>query len=104
MSKVSRAVPTGIIHPRQRHIPSGSPPVLVNATNWSPVSALACAKLAGNQSVAVVIREIPTHRLLEITLIENIQREDLNPIETAVAFDGWARTPPQPRSDRTAHR
>jgi ParB family chromosome partitioning protein len=49
------------------------------------------AKLAGNQSVPVVIREIPDERLLEITLIENIQREDLNPIETAVAFDRLGR-------------
>ena len=49
------------------------------------------AKLAGNQSVPVVIREIPDDRLLEITLIENIQREDLNPIETAVAFDRLGR-------------
>jgi len=49
------------------------------------------AKLAGDQSVPVVIREIPDDRLLEITLIENIQREDLNPIETAVAFDRLGR-------------
>jgi ParB family chromosome partitioning protein len=49
------------------------------------------AKLAGNQTVPVVIREIPDDRLLEITLIENIQREDLNPIETAVAFDRLGR-------------
>jgi ParB family chromosome partitioning protein len=45
------------------------------------------AKLAGLDKVPVVVREIPDERLLEITLIENIQREDLNPIETAVAFD-----------------
>ncbi len=45
------------------------------------------AKLAGLAKVPVVVREIPDERLLEITLIENIQREDLNPIETAVAFD-----------------
>jgi ParB family chromosome partitioning protein len=32
------------------------------------------------------VREIPEERLLEITLIENIQREDLNPMETAGAF------------------
>jgi len=45
------------------------------------------AKLAGLDRVPVVVRDIPDERLLEITLIENIQREDLNAIETAVAFD-----------------
>ncbi|HUI58023.1 MAG TPA: ParB/RepB/Spo0J family partition protein [Bryobacteraceae bacterium] len=44
------------------------------------------AKLADIQQVPVVIRDIPDERLLEISLIENIQREDLNPIETANAF------------------
>jgi ParB family chromosome partitioning protein len=44
------------------------------------------AKIAGIQEVPVVVRDIPDDRLLEITLIENIQREDLNPIETASAF------------------
>ena len=44
------------------------------------------AKLAELARVPVVIREIPEERLLEITLIENIQREDLNPVETAQAF------------------
>jgi ParB family transcriptional regulator, chromosome partitioning protein len=45
------------------------------------------AKLAGVSHVPVVIRQIPDDRLLEVTLVENIQREDLNPIETAIAFD-----------------
>src|ERR1017187_2078582 len=44
------------------------------------------AKLARVDQVPVVVRDIPDDRLLEITLIENIQREDLNPIETAVAL------------------
>ena len=44
------------------------------------------AKLAGLDQVPAVIQDIPDDRLLEITLIENIQREDLNPIETANAF------------------
>ena len=44
------------------------------------------AKLAELAKVPVVIRDIPEERLLEITLIENIQREDLNPVETAQAF------------------
>ena len=49
------------------------------------------SKLAGVQQIPVVVREIPDERLLEITLIENIQREDLNPIETAVAFERMMR-------------
>jgi ParB family chromosome partitioning protein len=49
------------------------------------------AKLAGLETVPVVIRDIPDDRLLEITLIENIQREDLNPMETAAAFDRMMR-------------
>ena len=48
---------------------------------------LRAAKLAGVQRVPAVIRDIADGRLLEVTLIENIQREDLNPIETAHAFD-----------------
>ena len=45
------------------------------------------AKLAGLTKVPVVVRAIPDSQLLEITIIENIQREDLNPIETASAFE-----------------
>jgi ParB family chromosome partitioning protein len=48
------------------------------------------AKLAQLTRVPVVVQDIPDERLLEITLIENIQREDLNPIETAIAFDRMA--------------
>jgi ParB family chromosome partitioning protein len=44
------------------------------------------AKIAGIVEVPVVVRDVPDDRLLEITLIENIQREDLNPMETAAAF------------------
>lgn len=49
------------------------------------------AKLAGLTQVPVVIQEVPDDRLLEITLVENIQREDLNPLEVARAFDRLIR-------------
>jgi ParB family transcriptional regulator, chromosome partitioning protein len=49
------------------------------------------AKAAQVARVPVIIQSIPDDRLLEITLIENIQREDLNPIETAQAFDRLCR-------------
>jgi ParB family chromosome partitioning protein len=49
------------------------------------------AKLAGIEQVPIVAKNIPDERLLEVTLVENIQREDLNPIETAMAFDRLGR-------------
>ncbi len=52
---------------------------------------LRAAKLAGLDRVPVVVREFPEDRLLEVTLVENIQREDLNPIETAIAFERLGR-------------
>ncbi len=45
------------------------------------------AQLAGLTTVPVVVQEIADDKLLEIALIENIQREDLNPIELAEAFE-----------------
>ena len=49
------------------------------------------AKIAEVARVPAVIQSVPDDRLLEITLIENIQREDLNPIEAAQAFDRLSR-------------
>ncbi len=49
------------------------------------------ARLAGATQVPVVVQDITDDRLLEITLVENIQREDLNAIEVAHAFDRLTR-------------
>ena len=49
------------------------------------------AKLAGLLDVPVVVQEIADEKVLEIALIENIQRADLNPIETAQAFSRLVR-------------
>ncbi len=49
------------------------------------------AKMAGLDTVPAVVQDLADERLLEITLIENIQREDLNPIEIAQAFDRMGR-------------
>jgi len=45
------------------------------------------AQHAGLQKVPVLIRNIPKTQQVEISLIENLQREDLNPIEIARAYD-----------------
>jgi ParB family chromosome partitioning protein len=44
------------------------------------------AQRAGLLKVPVVVRDIPEERLLAVALIENIQRENLNPIEEAAAY------------------
>jgi len=44
------------------------------------------AQRAGLEKVPIVVREIPDERVLELSLIENIQREELNPIEEANAY------------------
>ena len=44
------------------------------------------AKLAGLKEVPVIIRNYTDQEIVEISLIENIQREDLNPIEEAQAY------------------
>ncbi len=44
------------------------------------------AKIAGLKEVPVIIKNLSDQEIVEISLIENIQREDLNPIEEALAY------------------
>ena len=44
------------------------------------------AKLAGLKEVPVIVKDLSDQEIMEISLIENIQREDLNPIEEAHAY------------------
>ena len=44
------------------------------------------AKMAGLKEIPVIIRDYSEQEIMEISLIENIQREDLNPIEEALAY------------------
>lgn len=44
------------------------------------------AKMAGLKEVPVIIKDFTDQQIVEISLIENIQREDLNPIEEAIAY------------------
>jgi ParB family chromosome partitioning protein len=47
---------------------------------------LSAAQRAGLLKIPAVIRDVPDERLLELALVENIQREPLNPIEEAQAY------------------
>lgn len=44
------------------------------------------AQMAGLLRVPVVVRDVPDDKLLEMALVENLQREDLNPIEEGEAY------------------
>ncbi|HOJ92597.1 MAG TPA: ParB/RepB/Spo0J family partition protein [Dictyoglomaceae bacterium] len=50
------------------------------------------AKAAGLQKIPVIIKELDEQTALDITLTENLQREDLNPIEKAKAFQSYIET------------
>lgn len=47
---------------------------------------LRAAKLAGLQEIASYVREVDDEEIISFALIENIQREDLNPIEVAMGY------------------
>lgn len=47
---------------------------------------LRASRLAGLETIPALVKEMAGQKLLEIALIENLQREDLNPIEEAQAF------------------
>jgi len=49
------------------------------------------SRRAGKTSVPAVIRQISDEQAMEITIIENLQREDLNPMEQARAFERLSR-------------
>jgi ParB family chromosome partitioning protein len=49
------------------------------------------AQLAGLQEIPAIVREIPDEAAIAMALIENIQREDLNPLEEAGALDRLIR-------------
>ena len=49
------------------------------------------AQMAGLQSIPTVVRDVPDESAIAMALIENIQRENLNPLEEAVALDRLIR-------------
>src|SRR5712671_4029159 len=49
------------------------------------------SKRAGKTTIPAVVRQISNEQAMEITIIENLQREDLNPMEQARAFERLSR-------------
>jgi ParB family chromosome partitioning protein len=75
----------GIIQPIiVRRIAPGDYQIIAGERRWR------AASLAGLTEVPVIVREADDQKVLELAIVENIQREDLNPIELAVAFGRMA--------------
>ena len=71
----------GIIQPLTvRRLSSGYYQIIAGERRWR------AAKLAGRKEVPVVIIEADDRKVMEIGLIENLQREDLNPMEEAEGY------------------
>lgn len=52
---------------------------------------LLASRMANKSTIPAVVREISNEKAMEITIIENLQREDLNPMEQARAFERLSR-------------
>ena len=63
-----------------RQLPEGVYELVAGERRWR------AAQKAGLKTIPAVVREVGDDRLLELALIENVQREDLNPIEQAKAY------------------
>ncbi len=71
-------------------------PIIVRKTSTADYQIIAgerrwrAASIAGLTEVPVIVREADDQKVLELAIVENIQREDLNPIELAIAFERMA--------------
>ncbi len=71
----------GVVQPIvARPLSSGNYEIIAGERRWR------AAQLAGLDTVPAVVRKIPDEAAIAIALIENIQRENLNPVEEANAF------------------
>jgi ParB family chromosome partitioning protein len=71
----------GVIQPIiVRHLLGGRYEIIAGERRWR------AAQLAGLKEIPAIVRDIPDEAAIAIALIENIQREDLNPVEEAFAL------------------
>lgn len=82
LEELARSIRTsGIVQPLVARRIGGRFQLIAGERRWR------AAQRAGLLRVPVVLRDVPEELALEMTLVENLQREDLNPIEQAHAFE-----------------
>ncbi len=71
----------GIIQPLiVTHAADGRYQLIAGERRWR------AARLAGLQHIPVIVKDVAPQQILELALVENVQRADLNPIEEALAY------------------
>jgi len=71
----------GVIQPLiVTRLPAGEYQLIAGERRWR------ASQLAGLKAVPVIVKEAAPQKMLELALVENIQRADLNPLEEAVAY------------------
>lgn len=77
---------TGVLQPiTVRAIPGGRYQLIAGERRWL------ASQRAGKATVPAIVRQVSNEQAMEMTIIENLQREDLNPVEQARAFDRLGR-------------
>ncbi len=77
---------TGVLQPiTVRAIAGGRYQIIAGERRWM------ASQQAGKSTVPAIVRQVSNEQAMEMTIIENLQREDLNPIEQARAFDRLGR-------------
>jgi ParB family chromosome partitioning protein len=77
---------TGVVQPiLVRPLPDGRFQLIAGERRW-----LASQK-AGKETIPAILRQVSDEQAMEMTIVENLQRADLNPMEQARAFDRLSR-------------
>jgi ParB family chromosome partitioning protein len=71
----------GVLQPLVVKKEEGAYTIIAGERRWR------AATLAGLDTIPVIVKDLSDREVVEIALIENVQREDLNPIEEAMAFE-----------------
>jgi ParB family chromosome partitioning protein len=71
----------GVIQPLLvRSLPDGTYQIVAGERRWR------AAKMAGLKTIPAVVKNLEEQKVMEVALVENLQREDLNPIDTANGY------------------
>jgi ParB family transcriptional regulator, chromosome partitioning protein len=76
----------GVVQPvLVRPQPGGRFQLIAGERRWR------ASRLAGKETIPAILRQVSDEQAMEITIVENLQRADLNPMEQARAFDRLSR-------------